>query len=638
MWRVVRVMLILTNPTTALLSAVTVLVGTRSGLLRRVRGWWVVLAGLGWLMAGSLLGLGRGYVQPWRDLAAAIPRQFSATTRPDAGGVLDLVAERWLAWLLGQVPIGVAFALIVAGLVMMRRQRYAAAWREDPEPAWDTASTRRVAAGHAKAERTPLPDTRSAFADLRMPLGVDARAKPVALTGAMMIAHMVVTGPTGYGKTTTLLRLVHGWLVRWAVKELPAVVFDFKGDPALRAELEAMAAATGRQVHTVTLSAGSTTYNPLRHGSAEEVAARIIETLANADGGGFTEPHHRIVGERWLTMCMLALDALVAGGSPRDGRVGSAPWTRTLADLAALMPPAEVTTQLARLTGLAQNRARRLLGEVQAEKDLLRSILGMTQRVALLTEQATGPILVDEPDGLDLYQVVAAGDLALFSLSSQANPAAARAIGNLAVADLSSMFGRLLEEGWARRTDRRVLVVLDEFTGLGGSLLSGLLERARSAGGSLVLSTQTDGGFTAVSEEFAEAVWSNSNMWVLHRQVGESAAARAEAIGTRSAWMETVQVTEDTDLLGSTTGGSGTGSLRKVERFVVHPNELKRLDVGQVVFVCWSPYTAARVRVTRLPEQAPAVGPAVVSSPAPVPPAGVPAQVGSRVWTDDVDW
>lgn len=611
--RVAVAVLLLTNPTAAVCTAAAGVVLTRKPVLHRVSGWLIALAGLVLFVVLTIAGAGRAYVAPWRELIAH-GRETIRAAVDDGNAVVvplqlwELVRERWFEWAVGQLPIAVAVALICAGAwVAWRRQRYRATWRDDEaeqQQAWKPPSRRRLAKAHRRVDEPKKPPTITAqtpFSELVMWIGATPKGEPAPLRGSQMLSHMVTTGPSGYGKTTTLLRIMQGWLVLWAPKRLPLILFDFKGDPELRRATAAMAAETNRAQHVVSVTGHSTTtYNPLRHGSSEEVASRLIETLANAEGGGFESPHHRSVGERWLILSVIVLDALVKSGEPRDGRKASEPWHRTLSDLVRLMPPTSMKEQAPRLTGEAADRATQLLSELAADKDLARSILGMTQRVALMNETAAGRVMRhDEGDGLDLLDVIRRGDVVVFSLDSQANAAAARAVGNLAVADLSAIMGRLQEERWAKRTERRVMVMLDEFTGLGGGLLQGFLERARGAGGSLVVSTQTDGGFTAVSPEFAESVWGNSNVWLMHRQTGESASSRAEDLGTESGWAETLQVTEDTDALGSTTGGSGVGSLRRVERFRVHPNELKSLEPGQVLFVSFFPRRTERVQITK---------------------------------------
>ena len=64
---------------------------------------------------------------------------------------------------------------------------------------------------------------------------------------------------------------------------------------------------------------------------------------------------------------------------------------------------------------------------------------------------------------------------------------------------------------------------------------------------------------------------------IVHRQdVPESAHTIAQIAGTEKVWEETRQIG------GGLFGGYGTsrGTRRRVERFIVHPNEIKTLRTG----------------------------------------------------------
>ena len=49
-------------------------------------------------------------------------------------------------------------------------------------------------------------------------------------------------------------------------------------------------------------------------------------------------------------------------------------------------------------------------------------------------------------------------------------------------------------------------------------------------------------------------------------------------IGTKDAFQITSQVSSDS-------GGTGMGSVRQTKEFIVHPDEIKRLGLGQAIFV-----------------------------------------------------
>lgn len=555
-------LLILTNTTWAVCTAVLVVALTRRPALRVVRGWWVAVAGaVGVVVAVPAHG-GRAYLAPWRDVLYLGRRALLAKTSP--GPVLEkLVAARWSSWVQQQLPVAVCLALLVAGCYVARRQRYAAPWREQDGPRWGALSERRTRKATARVTGDGArAQVGTSFTSCVMPMGITPAGETASLSGASLAGHATVTGPTGTGKTTTLLRLAYGVLVDWQPLRLPLVMFDFKADPRVRDALAGMAARTGRRFHLVSVTDRTEAYNPIREGSAEEVAARLIETMSNAEDGGFSEPHHRTVGERWLIMAAKVLDDLIEQRAMHRPHGTSEPWRRTIEDLAAVMRPDEIAAQLPNLSAAVCRRAKGLLDELKAEKDLQRSILGMRSRVALMAETSAGAVMTEAPDGLILAHAIEAGDVVLFSLSAAANPAASRVVGNMAIGDLGAQFDALLRAKWAERTGRRVVVMLDEFSGLGGSALQSLFERARGGGGALITSTQVDANYTDVSDSFGESVWGNSNVWLLHRQPGESAEKRAEGIGTAPAWMETVQVTEDADPLGSTTGGTGVGTAR----------------------------------------------------------------------------
>lgn len=608
----------LTNPVAGVLWAVFAFLFSRPAVLRRGRTWilFVVPIVLGVVLV--LIGEVAAYLTPWREsahaLRAGIPKGgvLHAKDADPLGALGTMWAQRWAELVAAQIPFGAALGGTLAGYGAMRRARYRSHWREerdDAAEAWKDAP--KVQKKAAKLDTAPPPKARTftratkaggagtSFRDLAMPLGLDVAGRRVEVTGAHLMSHVVVTGPSGYGKSNTLARLLRGWLVEWKAHKFPAVVLDFKGDPELANAARAYARASGRQCHVVTLG-GGTTYAPLRRGNSEEVASRLMNVLENGQGGGFSEPHYRVLGERMLIAAMTVLDALIdAKATHDDGRA----WRRELGDIAALMNVAALTEAATKAnTEAARKAARRMVAEDEADKEFGRAIGGLRQRVALLDETGAASIVSDLAGALDLETAVKAGDVIVFSLAAEVNKAAARDVGNLAVADLAGMFGRFNQVKWSRTTGKHVLVILDEFSALGGELLLDVYARARSAGGHAVTSSQTGEDFETVSPQFAASVNTNSNLWLLHRQVGEAAEAAAKAIGTRDSWQETRQITEDTDALGGVSAGSGVGTLRQVKGFKIHPDELKELAPGQVIMWSGTPAEVRRVIVSQVAE------------------------------------
>ncbi|MGC0239543.1 TraM recognition domain-containing protein [Arthrobacter sp. SD76] len=147
--------------------------------------------------------------------------------------------------------------------------------------------------------------------------------------------------------------------------------------------------------------------------------------------------------------------------------------------------------------------------------------------------------------------------------------------------------------------NRMGYIVVDEFSALGGSLLQSLFERARSNGGAVTLATQVSTALEEASMSFKDSVIKNSNVKVLHQQ-DTNAEEYAGLIGTEKGMAETTQIFDDKDELGMTTRASGQGSLREVEQFRVHPNELRDLEPGQAIIFTKTPAVQHRVKVRRM--------------------------------------
>ena len=156
-------------------------------------------------------------------------------------------------------------------------------------------------------------------------------------------------------------------------------------------------------------------------------------------------------------------------------------------------------------------------------------------------------------------------------------PEEAKAITTLFLADAAAA-ALALPDGteWA--------ALIDEF---GGVLSSGageralaLMQRARSAGGQVAVSTQSVIDFAAATGNPAllDAMADNFSAGVFHRQSSpESRDWLARLIGTREVW----QFTDRT--AGGGSYSEGSGSRRRVREFLVRPDEFRTLGTGEAV-------------------------------------------------------
>ena len=667
--RVAFVVVCFLNPITTLITLAVILCG-RTPVARRVPTWVLPIMGIVACATGWAAGWCADYLRTYREAAAQFLDALINALRingPSAGASTpgQVLAANWQTWAIAQAPFAACLALLVAGIYLAYRRRFDATWREDDDagPRARTkrpASAKRVHRAKARQRAATAQATAAAIvSDLEVPIGVDEAARPVTLDATAFRTHGVVIGPTGVGKTQALERIIYGFTGAPAARDLhlPAVIVDMKADPGLAATLAAIAAQSGHQFHHVTVDATGSAYNPLAGLTADEMADALYETLFAADKS--LNMHYATLSRRLLQqacrVCVDLADAHVA-------RVGGGTWQISLDDVADLLSINTLRSVTPLVSPTVAASLTRYLGDLEAANNE-GDVGDVRDRVAVIVDTAAGRAL--DATGFQLEQAIRAGDIVCLSLDAAGAPQTARTIGTLAVQDLCATFGRLARDGWGKTN--MCLTVLDEFSALGTPRVADLYARARSAGGAVLLATQDlDADLEAVSPQFAASVRTNANVWLVLRQTrGEAADAIARDIGSRLAWKETVQVEDDWDALGGMHAASGVGSLREVDEFILHPNDIKSLPQGGAYLVVKVPSgtinaASAETRIERVHINAltddectantatPAqhanvantanVAPQPVRTPTTPKPQPVPNTDSPEAWPDAPDW
>ncbi|MBV8219012.1 MAG: TraM recognition domain-containing protein [Solirubrobacterales bacterium] len=169
----------------------------------------------------------------------------------------------------------------------------------------------------------------------------------------------------------------------------------------------------------------------------------------------------------------------------------------------------------------------------------------------------------------------------VFSLNSSRYGKLASQIGTLVVQDLVAASGNRLVEGSGTAVPTPAVIGIDEFSALGADHVIGLLARGRESGMRGLVATQELADLDRAAPGLRDQVLGNTAIKIAHRQeVPGSAQTIAQIGGTEMVWDTTYQTG------GPLIGGSGTrGTRRRVERFVVDPNEIKALRTGEAVVI-----------------------------------------------------
>lgn len=591
-------------PVAALVAALSVVALPR---FRRVHPGLVALTSAGLLFLASTAGALRAFFTGWREVFALVGAVSGVEAIKAAVG--EVFAQEWGRWLLAQVPLSIPLGLLVGSLVALGRRRYSAQWRK---PETKKKPAKALARATSKAPEWPQKKA-DTLDDLMVRLGVDLyTGKPWDLPVSALRHHAFITGPSGFGKTTTIIEVLRGLLAAPAAQpyRVGITFVTMKPDAAITEALAALAELAGRGFHVVTHDGrgGSTTYNPLRHGTAAHRRNVLMEAEANAANGGFTEPHYQRTGSRFTLLALRALAVAVEHGRTYTVARASRPWRMDLEHLARMMrmEPLQAVMESGADPDLSADLDA-YFREIAEDRATADGVGGMRSRFAVIAEGAAGQVLREALDGVDLRESIRAGDVVVFNLDAARDMEASQYVANLAIADWTAAMSELGEEGWhkdaAGHQNRMQLLIVDEFSALGGAGLRGALERARSQGGAVMLASQSYGELAENSTHgFRASLITNTSVKLLH-QVDEGAEELAGLVGTVKAHKETTQIFEDRDLLGSQTRASGQGSLREVDEFKVHPNTLKNLQPGEIVAMLRHPQTVAQVKVRRTPPE-----------------------------------
>ena len=369
-------------------------------------------------------------------------------------------------------------------------------------------------------------------------------------------AMTLVAGATGSGKTVTMALMALAAIRRG----FGVVVVDPKPDDFLLGLLRDAAAETGRRL-VVWEPDGGSVYNPYEVGTDTEIADKILSTET------FTEPHYQRLAQRYLGHVVRSLRA--------------ASMTVSLASVHEHMQPGRLSALARQLPDDGRSEFLDYVETLTAQQE--RDLAGTRDRLAILAESDVRDWLDPRTaaERIDQRGSLEDGDVVLFRLDADRRPLATGMLAPAVIQDLVAISAD------RQHGDRRPrLVLIDEFSAIAAKEVARLFSRAPGAQLSVVLGTQELADLEAVlgagsSGGIRDRVLGNLDVFVSHRQVVPDSAELVAAIaGTRGAWITTHQTG---DGIGATP--TGLGSRTRGREYRIHPDEIKRLGVGEAAVI-----------------------------------------------------
>jgi type IV secretory pathway TraG/TraD family ATPase VirD4 len=369
--------------------------------------------------------------------------------------------------------------------------------------------------------------------------------------------HAFVIGATGSGKTVTQAAIAQAHVLAG----LPAIVLDPKGDRYLRAVLKDAAERAGARFIEWSPS-GPCVYNPFGRGGPTEIADKALA------GHRWSEPHYELATQRLLGH---VLSTMRAAGH----------WPPTLSQIVNFMDPERLDVLGSEVGDEVGQRVRAYVDGLSARGRA--DLGGGRDRLAVLVEGELGPWLdpsIGTGPEFGFAESLARGEVVYMHIDADRYPAASKLLGAALVIDLVTLTADL------HGRDLRGLVVIDEFAALAAEQVHRLFGRARSAGLSVLLGTQSLADLRSArpddpSDTLTEQVLTNIEFAVVHRESDPNSAERlARVAGTKQSWSTTRRVSGAPGM-----GGMGEGTRTPEREFWVAPDEFKRLGTGEAVVI-----------------------------------------------------
>lgn len=480
-------------------------------------------------------------------VSAVSPFAFHALSLTAADAVLHgdvVLAHEWIFLVL----VGVLFGLVIGGLFSLialiplglrgEMQRIGRGKTKATAPGLSRA---KLDSALAKLERAATPTGST--------LGVDRQhGRPVELRDVDANLHTAIFGTTGTGKTTTVMNILESQLI----KRVPSFYVDGKGDRALADKVQAYCARHQIPFYLFSMVGESCCYNPLDSGGYTSKKDRIVELR------GWSEPHYKVLAEGYLQTVMKVLSE--TGQAIDLSTVGRYLHPDALFELVRDARREDLRDEVARLEG-RQKDISSLLGTVE---NLVDSELGHLFQCA------------GQSQVLTLAKAFEEKAMVYFCLQPLLFPSYAETLGRLVVNDLKALAASQLSQAHVTP----FYVFLDEFYVFAGPQVITLLNQGRSAGAHVVLSTQAPTDVISKGDQaLLGQVITNCNNYIIQRQNNPAdAELLAGIIGTQAGF-------EVSSQLSAETGASGLGNVKETQSYIIHPDDIKRLELGEAILL-----------------------------------------------------
>jgi len=345
----------------------------------------------------------------------------------------------------------------------------------------------------------------------------------------------------------------------------------------------------------------SCTYNVLLRGNPTEIKDKLVGAFS------WENEYFKNAAQSFLLTLLKAMVHL----RDRKGVVFTLGdvYQATLSEAACLALEAELTRAQAPYS--LQEEVGELAAYLKSSENR-KELHGLRTQIKLLLDAEFGELISPAPASsgtagnrarIDLYDCIQEGKIVYLLLDSQRYGESAVKLGKLILQDLKAASSRIIDEV-PKESRKHCAIIVDEFADLATEPFVGFLNRARASKLGIILAHQEMSDLDAFSTTMRDQVMGNTSTTVAFLQkMPESAERLAKIAGTKTTIQRTKQLAEQDGLLWKSKQYTGVESEREVEEYVIHPNDFKKLVVGECVMIGKYPKAWTK-KIKILPPQA----------------------------------
>ena len=351
-------------------------------------------------------------------------------------------------------------------------------------------------------------------------------------------AHTAVIGASGSGKTVLLDTLMFEDMRQGK----PVVYIDPKGDLETMNNFILLCQFTGRDFSIFSENyqgKESCSLNPVKDGSASNIADRIHHAFTWSE-------------EHYAQLC-------------RDV-VGDA--LENLQDEGVEITLRGIFEETKRLCRPTNKKARYRKEDVQ----------GILTRLQKLIKSSFGDKL-EGKNALSFKEIRESKKCVYIGLPVLGYAETARSLGRMILGDITYCAYDIYKKTDPLLSSKNPMgICIDELSAVITDEFIEILNKARGAGMELTFAIQSPSDLAKKDENLCSQILENSSNWfVLKQRVGQSAELLARSMGTQETKKETRRIKDGWE--------QPQGSQQIVEEFLVHPNILKNLNIGQCILL-----------------------------------------------------